>query len=101
MSFLHVLGEIGKAVGKTAIGIAPLIPGPIGVIAAPVAGVITAELQGGDGPAKKAVAMAVASQAMPDHPNRVQMISDIIEHVVGILNIVGQFFPAPASVPPK
>jgi len=94
MPFLHVLGDVFKDVGKASLKVVPLIPGPIGVIGGAVAGVITAEVSGGTPAEKKAIATIVATPAMPDHANKLQMVSDLIEHVLAILNIVAQFFPA-------
>src|SRR6266567_4339105 len=99
MSFLHVLGSIGKDIGKVALGLTPLIPGPIGVAATAVSSVISQELSGVSGSEKKAAAVASTVAVTPtDHPNKVQIISSMVEAIVQFLNALAELFPNSSAV---
>lgn len=106
MSFIHVLSTIGKGALGVGSKIAPLlpIPGPIGALIGAGLTVADQELSGAPGPEKKAAAMAALAPMLPDHPNKAQIISSILEGLVAVFSGIGQLYPGPeppAASPPK
>jgi hypothetical protein len=102
VSFLHVLGEVGKTALGLGSKILPLVPGPIGLIGGTVLNVIDQEvIDHKTGPAKKEAVVAAVTPMVPNSgaPNIIQSISNIIEHVVGILNELAVLFPPKIEVP--
>ncbi len=99
MSFLHVLGEIGK--GALHIG-SDVAPGPIGVVLKVLTKVIDVEKTSMTGMQKKTEVMnatvpLVHNVSMtPASPNTLELISNLIESVVMILNVLSKLFPGKA-----
>lgn len=102
MSFLHVLGDIGKTALGIGSKILPLVPGPIGLIGGTVLNVVEQEVidKKPGAEKKEAVIAAVTPMAPNKAPNTLQSISNIIEHIVGILNELAVLFP-PKEIKPN
>jgi hypothetical protein len=100
-TFLHVLGRIGGDVGKVILGVAPLIPGPVGTVAGAFSGVIKAELNtGATNTEKKDAAVATAMTNTPVHPDKIAIISDIVEAALTIMKSLALLFPGPTTPAP-
>ena len=101
MSFLHVLGQVGKAALGIAGPVATVLPPPIGVLVTAASAVAKAELdhqQPGSGQVKLAQAtaatlpVAAASPLPPD--GKIAQVGKLLESLVGVANALADLFPA-------
>lgn len=110
MSFLAVLGNIGKTIGHGLMSAGPAALGAfnpaLGTAAQAIISVVKAEIDhgAGTGPVKKAQATAevaaapavLASVASPE--SKLQLISELLDAIVSVLNVLAKLFPgAPAK----
>lgn len=93
MSFLHVLGDIGKNALGIAAKVGPHLPGPIGTLVGIGLSVANAEVNGGSGETKKAEVVGEAVKLVPDHPDKLQLINQILEGIVAIMNALSKLYP--------
>lgn len=100
MSFVHVLGQIGKGVLKVATVAGSAVPGPVGLLVSSIGAVATAELSGASGADKKQAATLTAETAAPSHPNKAELISQLLEGLVTVFRVIGEFFPDQPAAPP-
>lgn len=101
MGFLHVLGTIGKDIIGVATKITPAIPGPLGFILTAVLSVANQEINGiGNGANKLATSTKEVSTIAPEHPNKIQIIVNIINGIVVVLNGVGELYSSDTVTPP-
>jgi hypothetical protein len=97
MSFLSVLGTIGKDALTVAAKLGPVFPGPIGFGVGAVASVVLAELHGGTGAAKRIEVVSAVTPAAPPSAQRDIAIGKVIDGLVAALNGLAELF---ASVKP-
>jgi hypothetical protein len=107
MSFVHVLGQIGRGVLKAAPIIASTLNPAVGALVTAGAAVAQAEVDKGpgNGAAKQeqALTQITSAPALASSPivgdQRVAQIKILIDSIVATLNAVAALFPA--SAPPK
>lgn len=97
MGWTHILVDVGKGLLKAAPIVTNFLPGPIGFVVNLGTEIANAELSGKPGPEKKTdviTAVVPADGHNVTIGDKLTIVSQMVEHVVQFLNLLGQLYPA-------